>query len=109
MLHHWADELHRFRPGSVVGRIMVHTRAPHGDLRDVTLTTICHPPPGCGHAGPGKRGILVVLDEAQAIKNPDSQGVARVAAYSLRANFRLALTGTPIENRLDELWSQFHF
>ena len=49
----------------------------------------------------------MVLDEAQAIKNPDSQ-VAR-AAYSLHANFRLALTGTPIENRLDELWSQFHF
>jgi SNF2 family DNA or RNA helicase len=49
----------------------------------------------------------VVLDEAQAIKNPDSQ-VAR-AAYGLRANFRLALTGTPVENRLDELWSQLHF
>jgi SNF2 family DNA or RNA helicase len=48
-----------------------------------------------------------VLDEAQAIKNPDSQ-VAR-AAYRLQAAFRLTLTGTPVENRLEELWSQLHF
>ena len=49
----------------------------------------------------------VVLDEAQAIKNPDSQ-TAR-AAYALPASFRLALTGTPVENRLEELWSLMHF
>jgi superfamily II DNA or RNA helicase len=49
----------------------------------------------------------VVLDEAQAIKNPESQ-VAQ-AAYGLRAEFRLSLSGTPVENRLDELWSQMHF
>jgi SNF2 family DNA or RNA helicase len=48
-----------------------------------------------------------VLDEAQAIKNPDSQ-VAR-AAYALQARQRLTLTGTPVENRLEELWSQLHF
>jgi len=49
----------------------------------------------------------LVLDEAQAIKNAASQ-VAR-AAFELRAEFRIALTGTPIENRLEELWSQLHF
>jgi superfamily II DNA or RNA helicase len=49
----------------------------------------------------------VVLDEAQLIKNPESQ-VAQ-AAYGLQATFRITLTGTPVENRLDELWSQFHF
>src|SRR5262245_11442385 len=49
----------------------------------------------------------VVLDESQAIKNADSQ-VAR-AAHRLRGRFRIALTGTPIENRLAELWSQFQF
>jgi SNF2 family DNA or RNA helicase len=48
-----------------------------------------------------------VLDEAQFIKNADSQ-VAR-AAFELNARFRVTLTGTPVENRLDELWSQFHF
>src|SRR5690606_19412128 len=49
----------------------------------------------------------VVLDESQAIKSPDSQ-VAR-AAYRLQAGFRVTLSGTPVENRLDELWSQMHF
>jgi len=50
---------------------------------------------------------VVVLDEAQAIKNPDSQ-VAR-SAYALRAEARIALSGTPVENRLEELWSLMHF
>jgi superfamily II DNA or RNA helicase len=49
----------------------------------------------------------VILDESQTIKNPDSQ-VAR-AAYKLKAHWRVTLSGTPIENRLDELWSQLHF
>ncbi|MCP4899209.1 MAG: DEAD/DEAH box helicase [bacterium] len=49
----------------------------------------------------------VILDEAQAIKNPASQ-VAR-AACSLTTNSRFALTGTPVENRLAELWSIFRF
>ena len=50
---------------------------------------------------------VVILDEAQAIKNPTSQ-VAR-AAFRLPARWREAMTGTPVENRLDELWSQLHF
>ena len=49
----------------------------------------------------------VILDESQTIKNPDSQ-VAR-AAYRLKANWRVTLSGTPVENRLEELWSQLHF
>ena len=49
----------------------------------------------------------VVLDESQAIKNPESQTAQ--AAYQLKAQHRFALTGTPVENRLEELWSQFHF
>ncbi len=47
----------------------------------------------------------LILDEAQAMKNPDSQ-VAR-AAGGLEAERRIALTGTPVENRLEELWSLF--
>lgn len=50
---------------------------------------------------------VVILDESQTIKNPDSQ-VAR-AAYKLKAGWKLTLSGTPVENRLDELWSQLHF
>ncbi len=49
----------------------------------------------------------VVLDEAQHIKNPASQ--AAKAAFKLRGDFFLALSGTPVENRLDELWSLFYF
>ncbi|MCU0659558.1 MAG: SNF2-related protein, partial [Polyangiaceae bacterium] len=48
-----------------------------------------------------------ILDEAQHIKNPTSATAA--AARKLKAERRLALTGTPIENRLSEFWSIFHF
>ncbi len=49
----------------------------------------------------------VVLDEAQAIKNADSQTAK--AARLLRGRHRLALTGTPVENHLGELWSLLEF
>ncbi len=51
--------------------------------------------------------LAVILDEAQAIKNPDSQTTR--AACALDAGQRLALTGTPIENRLLDLWSIMAF
>jgi hypothetical protein len=50
---------------------------------------------------------LAVLDEAQAIKNPSAQQTR--AAKKLEARARIALTGTPIENRLGDLWSIFDF
>ncbi len=50
---------------------------------------------------------LVVLDEAQAIKNPAAKQTK--AVKKLRAETRIALTGTPIENRLGDLWSIFDF
>ena len=49
----------------------------------------------------------VVLDEAQNIKNPAAKQTQ--AVRSLAADFRMALTGTPVENRLSELWSIMHF
>ncbi len=48
-----------------------------------------------------------ILDEAQAIKNADSQSAK--AARLLKARHRLAMSGTPIENHLGELWSIFEF
>jgi non-specific serine/threonine protein kinase len=49
----------------------------------------------------------VIVDEAQAIKNPHSK--QSKAVRSLRSTRRLALTGTPVENRISDLWSIFNF
>jgi superfamily II DNA or RNA helicase len=48
-----------------------------------------------------------VLDEAQVIKNPDTK-VSR-SAYSIKAKYRIAVTGTPIENHYKDVWSIFFF
>jgi len=50
---------------------------------------------------------LLILDEAQTVKNAGSQ--AAKAVRLLRARHRLCLTGTPLENHLGELWAQFDF
>ncbi len=50
---------------------------------------------------------IIVLDEAQAIKSPEAK--ATRAVCQLDARHRICLSGTPIENNLDELWSQFAF
>lgn len=49
----------------------------------------------------------LVLDEAQAIKNPGTKQTQ--AAKKLKATFKIAMTGTPLENRLADLWSLFDF
>ncbi|MBA3549387.1 MAG: DEAD/DEAH box helicase, partial [Nannocystis sp.] len=106
VLHNWAKEAQRFRPGL---RLCTY----HGPRRrldpdaDLVLTSyaILRLDAEALAAEPWD---AVVLDEAQMIKNPDSQ-VAR-AAYGLKqARWRVTLSGTPVENRLEELWSQFHF
>ena len=55
----------------------------------------------------GQEWDIVVLDEAQQIKNSQTQ--AAKVARSLKTRGRVILTGTPVENRLDELWSLFRF
>lgn len=49
---------------------------------------------------------MLVFDEAQALKNAHTKRAA--AAHRIPADFRVALTGTPIENRIEDLWSIFH-
>jgi len=51
--------------------------------------------------------LAVILDEAQNIKNPEAKQTQ--AIRKIGAEFRIALTGTPVENRLSELWSIMHF
>ncbi|MFO0757406.1 MAG: DEAD/DEAH box helicase [Byssovorax sp.] len=105
VVHNWAAEIERFRPA-------LRASLYHGPRRsidrsaDVILTTYAILRLDAAELMK-ERFSTVILDEAQAIKNPDSQ-VAR-AAYALRADFRVSLSGTPVENRLMELWSQLHF
>ncbi|HZI14352.1 MAG TPA: DEAD/DEAH box helicase, partial [Myxococcus sp.] len=105
VLPNWAAELKRFRPTLKVCVYHGPGRALDPDA-DVTLTTYALMRLDAAVLG-AKTWDAVVLDEAQAIKNPESQ-VAR-AAFGIKANFRLALSGTPLENRLEELWSLMHF
>ncbi|HKQ70474.1 MAG TPA: DEAD/DEAH box helicase, partial [Polyangiaceae bacterium] len=105
VVHNWADEIRRFRPD-------LSTSIYEGQGRklnraaDITLATYAVMRLDI-EALAAEEWDTVVLDEAQAIKNENSQ-VAR-ASYTLRGAFRVALSGTPVENRLEELWSLMHF
>jgi superfamily II DNA or RNA helicase len=105
VLHNWAAELARFRPDLSVCLF-------HGPRRvmdrsaDVVITSYALLRADRDELA-GERWRAVLLDEAQAIKNPDSQSAQ--AAFALEADFRAALSGTPVENRLEELWSVCHF
>ncbi|MFM7165202.1 MAG: SNF2-related protein [Planctomycetaceae bacterium] len=109
LMFNWSSECARFAPGL---RVMEYTGLERANSRadfsrhHLILTTY----------GTIRRDIAVlkdidfdyvVLDEAQTIKNPSSQ-IAR-ASRLLKANFRLALSGTPIENNAGDLWSIFEF
>ena len=111
VLPNWQNELERFRPGLKVA-VFHGPKRTWDESADVVLTTYAILRLDLGRLtttaeGKPRRYALVVLDEAQAIKNPDSQ--AARAAFSLEADTRLALSGTPVENRLEELWSLMHF
>jgi SNF2 family DNA or RNA helicase len=108
LVFNWRQEAARFAPGL---RVLDHSRYDRDedarlDGADVVLTTY----------GTLRRDILklkevrfdlVVLDEAQAIKNAGSESAKAVRL--LQATHRLALSGTPVENHLRELWSLFEF
>lgn len=105
VVHNWAAELTRFRP--TLRHAIYHGANRRLDEEaDVVLTTYALLRNDI-ESLEAVAWDVVALDEAQTIKNPDSQ-VAR-AAFRLKAAFRLTLSGTPVENRLEELWSQMHF
>jgi hypothetical protein len=105
VLKNWATEAKRFQPALTVS-IYHGTERSLDHQAQLVITTyailrrdvdqLCS---SCWDA--------VVLDESQLIKNPES-AVAQ-AAFRLEGRWRVALSGTPVENRLDDLWSQFHF
>ena len=114
LLANWAAEAERFAPGLKL--LIAHPSAmPAADLRaldaaqlhgiDLVITSY-----GTLLRAPMLAGMqwqLAVLDEAQAIKNPGSKQTREVK--KLHARTRIALTGTPVENRLTDLWSIFDF
>jgi len=109
LIPNWQDEAARFTP-------QLRVLALHGSKRkalfeqiaehDLILTTYALLPRDL-KALNQQRYRLLILDEAQNIKNPRSK--AATAAAQVQADLRLCLTGTPLENHLGELWSLFHF
>ncbi|MFK4537981.1 SNF2 family DNA or RNA helicase [Bradyrhizobium ottawaense] len=114
LLANWAAEISRFAPS--LKTVVVHpSAAPSEKLNtysadrcaDVDLVITSY---GFLTRTPWLETTswrFVVLDEAQAIKNPGAKQTKSVKR--LRAEMRIALTGTPIENRLGDLWSIFDF
>jgi non-specific serine/threonine protein kinase len=114
LLANWTAEIERFAPSLTV--LVAHPSAMTGAeleaLRqgprpevDLVITTY-----GWLLRAPWLAAMpwrLAVLDEAQAIKNPGARQTRAVKQLDARA--RIALTGTPVENRLGDLWSIFDF
>jgi len=114
LMANWASEIERFAPGltamiahpSAIPPAELKSLLPerlHGvDLVIASYGTVLRLPWIADRSW-----RLAILDEAQAIKNPGA-GQTR-AVKKLTASARLALTGTPVENRLGDLWSIFDF
>jgi superfamily II DNA or RNA helicase len=111
LVGNWQAEARRFTPG--LRLLVAHPSArpvaaideAEVEAHDVVLTTY-----GLLERLPWvkeRAWSLLVLDEAQAIKNPAARQTRAVKA--LRAEARVALTGTPVENRLGDLWSLLDF
>ena len=109
LVPNWTAELQKFAP---VLRILVlhgmdrHERRGQIGGADVVITTYTVLARDIEEMR-GLRWHMIVLDEAQAIKSPDAK--ATRAVCQLEARHRICLSGTPIENNLEELWSQFAF
>ncbi|MGH6798605.1 MAG: DEAD/DEAH box helicase, partial [Roseiarcus sp.] len=114
LLANWAAEIEKFAPSLKAAIVHPSAMRPE-DLRqftdentqnlDLVITSY-----GSLLRIPSLHDIawrFVVLDEAQAIKNADAKQTR--AAKALKAHARLALTGTPVENHLGDLWSIFDF
>lgn len=105
----WLDETERFAPDlralsyADEGRTALLSRLNIGDVVVCTYGLLVRDAKALSEISWG----TVVLDEAQAIKNASTQRFK--AAVDLKAGFRLATTGTPVENHLDELWALFRF
>ena len=114
IIDNWRLEIERFAPELKV--LIAHpSRIPSPDLRKLSKEEVeAHDAVITTYGTVTRTGWMkthpwrtVILDEAQAIKNPGAKQTRAVKA--LQSKWRLALTGTPVENRLGDLWSIFDF
>ncbi len=111
LLHNWQQELRRFAPAMTVkilnqqgiDRQQLVNGAEAGDVVLSTYGLLVTE----GELLCQRTWSTVVLDEAHTIKNRDTQ--TSKAAMKLQADFRLMLTGTPLQNHLSEIWNLFQF
>ncbi|MFN0186352.1 MAG: SNF2-related protein, partial [Aquabacterium sp.] len=109
LVSNWTAELTKFAPGlrvAVLHGLDRHARRAELDGVHVVITTYTVLARDV-EAMKKLAWHLVVLDEAQVIKSPDAK--ATKAVCQLDTRHRLCLSGTPIENNLQELWSEFAF
>ena len=105
LMGNWMKELQMFGPSLKV--FTYHGLDRKLDLKsDVILTTYAIMRIDIEEMKKNAWG-MVVVDEAQNIKNPDT--AQTIAIKSMKSDIKIAMTGTPVENRLTELWSIFDF
>lgn len=112
LIHNWKNEILRFAPEL---KIIIYSGSKRKSLNDIPSIFDAY------QIIISSYGIVrtdvellkkypfnyLILDESQNIKN--SESLAYKAIKKLNCSYRLALTGTPIENSLDDLWAQFNF
>ncbi|MEV5190512.1 DEAD/DEAH box helicase [Streptomyces werraensis] len=106
LLGNWEREVGRFAPGTPVRRYHGPGRTLDGAEEGFVLTTYGTMRLDAARLGAHTWG-LVVADEAQHVKNPHSSTAKALRQIGARA--RIALTGTPVENNLSELWAVLHW
>lgn len=109
LMANWRREAERFAPDLRVLTLHGHDRADRfGAIPDCDVVLTTYPLIARDRAVLAARSWpLLLLDEAQTIKNPDT--VTTRLLLGIEARNRVCITGTPLENNLDELWSLFAF
>jgi superfamily II DNA or RNA helicase len=109
LVHNWYNEIQKFTPGlNVLKYIGVNRSFDVSVFNEYNIVLTTYGVVRNEHENLKQYEFLyLILDESQTIKNPESK--AFQAVTELKSRFKLVLTGTPIENSLIDLWSQFEF